>query len=164
MITYEQIIAIGTVAKPFGTQGQVLCRTVNELWQGGEFLILSLDNIPVPFRVTDYRYHGEDILFTLKDIDTEDKARSLCNHEAFMLRSDVSSVPEDEMLWTDFVGWQAVDTDQGSLGTVTAVDDTTENILAALDNGTLIPLHEDFIREIDDQSQVLTITLPFQVE
>lgn len=178
MITRDQVISIGTMAKPFGTKGQLICHLLDNRQQvvGDDcaFIILSLDNILVPFRVLDYDYRGEDIVFTFRDIDTEDKARMLCGNEAFILRSTISSDIEDEMLWTDFVGWQVKDIDQGFLGTITGIDDTTENILATLHHPTtdnrcsphqsLIPLHEDFILSIDDENRVLTINLPFQVE
>lgn len=180
MITRDQVILIGTFAKPFGTQGQLLCRTTTSFSvavlqrsgltaEGGLFIILSINNLLVPFRVVDFSYHGEDILFTLKDINTEAKARSLTGYEVYMLREDVSEDAQDEMLWTDFVGWQVVDTDQGTLGTITDIDDSTENILATL-NSTLstlnlmIPLHEDFILSMDEQKRILTITLPFIIE
>lgn len=173
MITKEQVISIGTLAKPFGTQGAILCRTTNNRWQGGDFIVLSIDNILVPFRVNDYHDHGQDLVFELKDIDTEAKARTLTGREAFMLRADITE-EEDEMLWTDFVGYTVIDTDQGELGTITDMDDSTENILATLSLNSklaqrastlnsMIPLHEDFIQSIDENQRVLTITLPYQL-
>ena len=162
MITQDQVILIGTLAKPFSTHGAMLCRTTNNRWQGGDFIVLSIDNILVPFRVKDYHDHGQDLVFELKDIDTEAKARPLIGHEAYMFRSDITE-EEDEMLWTDFVGYTVIDSDQGELGTITAIDDSTENILATLSLNSLIPLHEDFIQSIDEASQILTITLPYQL-
>lgn len=163
MITKEQVLSIGTLAKPFGTQGAILCRTTNNRWQGGDFIVLSIDNILVPFRVNDYHDHGQDLVFELKDIDTEAKARTLTGREAFMLRADITEEEEDEMLWTDFIGYTVIDTDQGELGTITDIDDSTENILATLSLNSMIPLHEDFIQSIDEDKRVLTITLPYQL-
>ncbi len=162
MITHDQVILIGTLAKPFGTHGAILCRTMNNRWQGGEFIVLSIDNILVPFRVNDYYDHGQDLVFELKDIDTEAKARALSGHEAFMFRLDMTEEEEDEMLWTDFIGYTVIDSDQGELGIITDIDDSTENILAILSD-ILIPLHEDFILSIDEENRILTITLPYQL-
>ena len=168
MITQDQVISIGTLAKPFGTQGAVLCRTTNNRWQGGEFIVLSMDNIFVPFTVINYHEHGQDIVFELKYIDSEAKARTLTGREVYMFRSDITEDEQDEMLWTDFVGYTVIDTDQGTLGTITDIDDSTENILATLNSklstlNYMIPLHEDFIQSIDEQNRVLTITLPYQL-
>ncbi len=136
--------------------------------------MLSMDNILVPFRVNDYHDHGQDLVFELKDIATEPQARTLTGREAFMLRADVVEDEEDEMLWTDFIGYTVIDTDQGELGTITDIDDSTENILATLSLNSklaqrastlnsMIPLHEDFIQSIDENQRVLTITLPYQL-
>ena len=78
-----------------------------------------------------------------------------------MLKADISS--EDELLptWQSLVGYQVLDTDQGMLGNVTMVDETTINTLITLEDDRLIPLHEDFIINIDPESKQLTICLPF---
>jgi 16S rRNA processing protein RimM len=78
-----------------------------------------------------------------------------------MLASDLSE--EDELLptWQSLTGYRVLDTDQGELGTIIHVDETTINTLITLDNDLLIPLHEDFIIEIDQANQLLTICLPF---
>jgi ribosomal 30S subunit maturation factor RimM len=54
-----------------------------------------------------------------------------------------------------------MDTDQGELGTVDQVDETTINTLITLSDGRLIPIHEDFIVDINAEDKLLTICLPF---
>jgi 16S rRNA processing protein RimM len=78
-----------------------------------------------------------------------------------MLASDLSE--EDEILptWQSLMGYEVVDTDQGTLGKVAEIDETTINTLITLDKGQLIPIHEDFIQDINPESKLLTICLPF---
>jgi ribosomal 30S subunit maturation factor RimM len=47
------------------------------------------------------------------------------------------------------------------LGTVDQVDETTINTLITLNDGRLIPIHEDFIIDINVNDKLLTICLPF---
>jgi ribosomal 30S subunit maturation factor RimM len=54
-----------------------------------------------------------------------------------------------------------MDTDQGELGTVDQVDETTINTLITFSDGRLIPIHEDFIIDINAEDKLLTICLPF---
>ena len=181
MITLEQVISIGTITRSFGKQGAILCRTTHDYWEQAQspWLILSLDHILVPFRVKDWFTKGADgIVFELQDIDTEEQALPLLQAQAYMLRSDLAQTNEDEVAWTDLVGYTVEDTDQGPLGTITAIDDSTENILATLSfsasglsgeaglsaQRSLIPLHEDFIVSIDDNTRTLTITLPYLLQ
>ena len=164
MITNEQVISIGRLTRTHGKRGELQCLMSNEYWDNAEanFLILKLDNILVPFRVLDWRGKGSDsLIFQLSHIHDEQEAQRLIGAEAFMLLSDMNQ--EDELLptWQSLIGYRVVDTDQGDLGIVEEVDETTINTLITLNDGRLIPIHEDFIIDINSEDKRLTICLPF---
>ena len=164
MITNEQVISIGRITRTHGKRGEIQCLTSNEYWDNAEatFLILSMDNILVPFRVLDWRGKGSySLIFQLDRITDEQSAQSLIGCQAYMLASDLSD--DDELLptWQSLVGYRVLDTDQGELGTIIHVDESTINTLITLDNDLLLPLHEDFIINIDQHNKLLTICLPF---
>ena len=164
MITNEQVISIGRLTRTHGKRGELQCLMSNEYWDNADatFLILKLDNILVPFRVLDWRGKGSDsLIFQLDNITDEQEAQRLIGTEAFMLLSDMNQ--EDEMMptWQSLVGYRVMDTDQGELGTVDQVDETTINTLITLSDGRLIPIHEDFIIDINAEDKLLTICLPF---
>lgn len=164
MITNQQVIAIGHITRTHGKRGEIQCITSNEYWDNAQatFLILSINNILVPFRVLNWRGKGSDsLIFQLDRINDELSAQPLIGCQAYMLASDLSE--EDELLptWQSLTGYRVLDTDQGELGTIIHVDETTINTLITLDNELLIPLHEDFIIDIDQANQLLTICLPF---
>ena len=164
MITNEEVIAIGKITRTHGKRGEVQCLMENEYWDNADatFLILSINNILVPFRVLDWRGKGSDsLIFQLDHITDELEAQQLIGHHAYMLKFDISE--EDEILptWQSLLGYQVIDTDQGNLGTITDVDETTINTLITLNNNQLIPLHEDFIIDIQQDQQQITICLPF---
>ena len=164
MITNEEVRAIGKITRTHGKRGEVQCLMENEYWDNADatFLILSINNILVPFRVLDWRGKGSDsLIFQLDHITDELEAQQLIGHHAYMLKSDISE--EDEILptWQSLLGYQVIDTDQGNLGTITDVDETTINTLITLNNNQLIPLHEDFIIDIQQDLQQITICLPF---
>ena len=164
MITNQQVIAIGHITRTHGKRGEIQCLTSNEYWDNAQatFLILSINNILVPFRVLNWRGKGSDsLIFQLDRINDELSAQPLIGCQAYMLASDLSE--EDELLptWQSLTGYRVLDTDQGELGTIIHVDETTINTLITLDNELLIPLHEDFIIDIDQANKLLTICLPF---
>ena len=43
------------------------------------------------------------------------------------------------------------------------IDESTINTLATLDDGRLVPLHEDFIIEIDEENRILRVHFPFAI-
>ena len=136
----------------------------NEYWDNADatFLILSIDNILVPFRVLDWRGKGSDsLIFQLDHITDEQAAQPLIGCPAYMLLTDMNEEDEVMPTWQSLLGYRVIDTDQGELGTITHVDETTINTLITLNNNQLIPLHEDFIIHIEPDKQLITICLPF---
>ena len=164
MISNEEVISIGKITRTHGKRGEVQCLMENEYWDNADatFLILSIDNILVPFRVLDWRGKGSDsLIFQLDRITDEQQAQQLIGHQAYMLKSDISEENEILPTWQSLKGYRVLDTDQGELGTITDVDETTINTLITLNNTQLIPLHEDFIIDIQQEKQQITICLPF---
>lgn len=164
MITESEVISIGTLRRPHGKQGEIQCQMLNEYWDDAEadFIILRINNILVPFRVTNWRGKGADtLIFQLSGIDSEEEASRLCGTEAYMLRRDMTEEEDTQLTWQQLVGYQVIDTDQGNLGEVMDVDESTINTLITLADERMIPIHEDFIVSIDESEKILTITLPF---
>ena len=164
MITNEQVISIGRLTRTHGKRGELQCLMSNDYWDNADatFIILKLDNILVPFRVLDWRGKGSDsLILQLDHINDEQAAQQLIGTEAFMLISDINQEDEIMPTWQSLVGFKVIDTDQGELGIVDIVDETTINTLITLSDGRLIPIHEDFIIDINAEDQLLTICLPF---
>jgi len=157
MIDLKDVIVIGSLVRTHGKAGELQCRTINEYWDESEaeFILLMLDHILVPFRVTDWRGKGLDLLFTLKGITTEEQAVQLIGSEVYMRRIDVKQENEYAILsWQDILGY----TIDGN--PIVAIDDSTANVLATLSDGRLIPLHEDLICDVDHEKRTITMNLP----
>lgn len=106
-----------------------------------EFIFVQRDGLFVPFRSSEIA--------------------SLMGEEIFVLKHEMET-DEEEMAWVDFEGWTLVD-DQTTIGKIVRVDDSTMNIFAELEDGRMLPLHEDFITEIDEEAHVLRVQLPFEL-
>lgn len=164
MITTAEVIPIGTITRTHGKQGQVQCMMKNEYWDNNHatFLILDIQHILTPFRVLDWHTKGNDyIIFQLAGINNEQQALPLIGAETFMLRSDIDEDTPNLPTWQSLINYRVLDLEQGELGYVTQVDDTTINTLLLLNNGHIIPIHEDFIVALETNSQTLTIRLPY---
>ncbi len=106
-----------------------------------EFVFVQRDNLYVPFRT--------------------ENISELIGEEGFVLRSDMQNEDEGLLTWQDLAGYTIEDKDAGVLGTIEYIDESTINTLATLNDGRLIPLHEDFITEIDEEKRILRVNLPF---
>ena len=163
MIQANELIRIGTMRRPHGKSGELQCQMDNAYWDeaDADFLILLLDGIFVPFRVEDWRGKGADsLIFRLKGVDTEVKALRLMNAEAYMLRRDLAEEAEEMMTWQDLTGYEVLNSEHVVQGKVAAVDETTINTLLELEDGRLLPVHEDLIIEIDEPQKRIILDLP----
>ncbi len=152
--------------RPHGHRGEIQCTMLNDYWDQAdpEFLFLQLDQLYVPFRVLDWRGKGADtLIFTLGGIESEPEAARLVGAPAYMRRADLAAEAEEQIAWSDLVGYRVIDQESGTLGTVAEVDEQTINTLLTLDDGRMIPIHEDFILSIDTQAHELHVNLPFQL-
>jgi ribosomal 30S subunit maturation factor RimM len=109
------------------------------------FVFVRRDGLFVPFR-------SEDI-------------SELMGEEGFVLRSDIQEEEDGLMTWQDLVGYiivdQQADGEWKKVGVIAEVDESTINTLATLEDGRMVPLHEDFILEIDEDAHELRVNLPF---
>ena len=110
-----------------------------------DFVFVLRDGLLVPFR-------SENI-------------SELIGEEGFVLRRDVQDEEDGLLTWQDLVGYAIEDEgangEWARVGVIASIDESTINTLATLEDGRLLPLHEDFIIEIDEQARVLRVHLPF---
>ena len=104
------------------------------------FLFVKRDGLFVPFR--------------------SEQIADLVGEEGYVLRSDVQTEEDGDLTWQDLVGY-TIEDDGKVVGKIAQVDESTINTLAILEDERMIPLHEDFIVEIDEDAQVLRVQLPF---
>jgi len=104
------------------------------------FIFVKRDGLFVPFR--------------------SERVPELIGEEAFVLRRDVQEEDDGLMTWQDLVGY-TIEDEGMTVGVIETIDESTMNTLATLTDGRMVPLHEDFIIEIDEQARVLRVHFPF---
>ena len=112
-----------------------------------EFVFVQRDGLFVPFR-------SEEIA-------------SLMGEEIWIQRSDIEEIEDGVFLWQDLVGYTVLDERENGewtkVGVIANVDESTINTLATLEDGRMMPLHEDFITDIDMEAHELHVRLPFEL-
>lgn len=134
MITQNDLISIGVIRR---THYKDL----------PPFVFVQRDGLFVPFR--------------------SERISELIGEEGFLLRSDVQEEGDGTLTWKDLVGYEVRDertkNERVKVGVIAEVDESTINTVATLEDGRMIPLHEDFITEIDEAARVLYVRLPFEI-
>ena len=166
MIKREDVFRIGVLTKPHGVKGELSMQFTDDVFDrvDADYLVLDIDGIMVPFFIEEYRFKNDStLLITFEDIDTAEKAALYAGVEVYFPHSLVDDVAPEEMSLSYFVGFEAFDTAKRRLGKVSAIDDSTANVLFVIDTDgdeLLIPAHDDLIADIDMKGRRLTFSLP----
>lgn len=140
MIREDEIVHIGTM-------GRNSWRKILSELGDAEWLILKIDNIPVPWRAEEWN---------------QEKAVQYAGCEAYMLRREQEDAEDDDeyMTWDELLGYLVINQGEGELGRIERVDEQTINTLLYLDSGRIVPAHEDLILSLDMEEKQLIMNLP----
>lgn len=167
MINFEEVYKIGRLGKPHGVKGELQFCFDDDVFDrvDSDYLIVELDGILVPFFFEQYRFKNDNVaLVKFEGIDSEEQARALTNANVFFERQK-SDASEEELTWAQIVGFSVYESSEMKrLGVLSAVDDSTENILFEVltsDGHTyLLPCNENLIDEINPRERSIVMTLP----
>ena len=164
MIKQDDVYKIGRIGKPHGIKGELTMMVEDDVFDRveGEYLILLIDGILVPFFIEDYRFRSEQsALVKFCDIDTQERASELTGCDVFFPRSLSDSDDTDTLTWQEAIGYQVADDNSGkTLGSISYIDTSTANTLIELDNGMLIPAAYEIIKDINTEQRLITMSLP----
>ena len=163
MIRQEDVFKIGRLGKTHGVKGEVSFMFDDDVFDrvDADYLVLDIDGILVPFFIEEYRFRSDSTaLMKFDGIDTQERARELTGCDVYFpreLADDEDEAPSLAML----VGFDILEANKGKkIGTITAIDDSTTNLLFELEDGRLIPANDDLVTAIDQQQRTITMHLP----
>ena len=154
------MLAVAKIVKSFGTDGGLLLSSNVDLetLDFKEPVFITFDGLQVPFFILDCTPKGGKTVVHLNDVHSLEDAEEIVGRTIY---ADVE-LEEDEEI--DFTGWGIVDRGR-RIGTCTRLEDIPGNpclevCLEPDGSSVLIPLHEDFIVKIDEDSRTLSLILP----
>ncbi|MDD2285505.1 MAG: ribosome maturation factor RimM [Paludibacter sp.] len=166
MIKKNQLFPIGQINKPHGIQGEMLFGFTTDIFEVEElpFFIFELDGIFVPFVVAECRLKSASTGILLLDgVNSDEDARPFSGLQIYILKEKLDLLPEVEVDLDYLVGFQLKDIEKGLIGVVSEIDRTTENTLFVIqqeEDELLIPVSEEYIREIDHDNNIILVELP----
>lgn len=170
MIREDDLRQIGKFHRTHALKGElnVALDIPSDYAQEGNPLIVDIDGIYVPFYAESIRPKGQDsYLVKLEDVDSESVASQMVNKIIYGRKDILEDYIDEEDGWDSlevFVGYHVIDSRLGDIGEVTGFDESTVNELLIVKykagKEIMIPFAEAFIKEIDDENNVIITTLP----
>ncbi|MBW6501818.1 MAG: ribosome maturation factor RimM [Bacteroidales bacterium] len=165
-MTYKKHILIGRIRKVHGFQGAVTVKTersfTGDIPEEG-WVFIEIEGKPVPFYVTGTDYAGADLVRLWFDgYDTAEKVGRFTGCNVFL----ISGKTEGEIIngIEDLKGIEVLTVQKQSIGVIKEVimnpGQVLLSILSSDNKEILIPLHEDFIVQLDPDKKVLVMDLP----
>lgn len=166
MIKKSEVFPVGQITKTHGIKGEMAFSTTNSILDEVDvpFIVLEPEGILVPFYIENIRFKTDSTgLLLLEGISSEEKARHFVGQNIYLPNEFMSEIEEDDVHVEYFIGFEVIDETEGKIGTITEIDDKTENILFVVsgeNDNFLIPAVEEYITEIDDDNKILRMDLP----
>ena len=163
MLKKEDFVYYGKFLKPHGTKGEIGLQSDGfTLGDDCDFVACDIDGILVPFFFETIRSKSNDIsIVKVERMESAEDVRFLTNRDTYIPRQWVEE--SEELTWSYFKGFKAIDTELGELGEIVDVDDSTMNTLFVVEgenDETLIPAQEEFIVNIDHENKEIIFELP----
>lgn len=166
MIYKNEIFPIGKVTKPHGINGEMSFTFTTNVFdtEDAPYFIFEMDGIFVPFFIESYRFKTDSTaLLKLDGINSEEDARQFNGLTIYLPIALQEKMSEEDITMEYFVGFTIEDKNAGVLGEISAIDETTENVLFIIEQESdelLIPANDDFILEINHEKRVITTEIP----
>lgn len=168
MIRENEVLRIGKLIKPHGIKGEIAFAFENDIFDRVDcpYLILSINNIFVPFFVKSYRFKGEDTaLILFEGVESEQDVKRFSHLSVYFPRKYFDDNEEVDLTLNYFIDFKVIDKDLGEIGIITDIDESTINTLFLLNrigggDEIIIPASDDFITEIDSDKKILYVNLP----
>lgn len=172
----DTLIPVARVLKSYGTNGEVMISFPADmseyLSKNDEPVFLFYDGLPVPFFIESFTARGpRKAVVSLTGIRTLEAAEETVGQDMFLdpaihpeLREEDVLLPggeEYDITLDDLIGFTVLNsTATIPVGRIASVSDYSGNICFELENGTLLPYHDDLLADINPENRTITLQLP----
>ena len=167
MIRRTEVFPIGHFYKTHGISGELAFSFTTDIFDrtDSSYWVLEMDGVFVPFYVVSCRFHSDSSAFVrLEGIVTEQQAKEMIGKVVYYPAIYAEKEDEnDDNSIDSLIGFKVIDKNEGDLGEITGIEDSTMNVLLVVSDGSnelLIPAAGDYIIKMDMKKRILHVDLP----
>jgi len=163
----EDCFYVGTIVGKYSFKGELLVKTDSDHPEGYtqlESIFVDLATGLVPFFIKKCQLHKSELLrIQFEDVPDEKTADTLLKKEVYLPLSLLPPLDGKKFYYHEVIGFTIQENNQ-KLGTIIAIQDQGVQALFEIETkkGTtaLIPIHNDFILEVDRSNHCIKVNLP----
>ncbi len=165
----SELLRIARVLKSNGTEGEILVgfrETNPEDLNLKEPVFITFDGLPVPFFIESFSKKGRNrALVRLTGVKNLEDADELTGQDISVKASSIlrDEDADDSLTVEDLIGWTLLDADKIKVGEISDYEDIPGNTclyVETKDGQVMIPLHEDLILSVDEDSKAISVDVP----
>ncbi|WP_034919711.1 ribosome maturation factor RimM [Gillisia sp. CAL575] len=163
----EECFYLGKIVSKFSFKGEVLIKLDTdepEEYTGMESVFVEYNENLVPFFIERSGLHRSTLLrVKFEDVDTEEDAEDIMKCAVYLPLNQLPELDGDKFYFHEIIGFTVEDVNYGTVGKITAINDSTSQSLFEIDkNGkqVLIPLNDEFIEKLDKKNKIIFVKTP----
>ena len=163
----EDTFFVGTIVSKFSFKGEVLVKTDGDdlsLLENRESVFVELGKDLIPFFIEKCSYHKSNLLrIKFEEVDSERDAEALLRHHLFLPLSLLPKLTGNKFYYHEVIGFEVFDVHYGRVGVITHINDSSSQPIfeiAHQGQQILIPLHDDFLKEVNRKDKKITVQTP----
>ena len=165
----SELLRVARVLKSNGTEGEILIgfREISpEDLNQTEPVFITFDGLPVPFFIESFSRKGSNrALARLTGVKNLQDAEELVGKDIFAKPDGINEYEsaDDGLTVEDLIGWTLKNADGNAVGEITDYEDIPGNTclyVETKDGQVMVPLHEDLILSVDEDSESISVSIP----
>lgn len=170
MILFKDLVEVGIIKSTQGNQGELKLSFFYGVqipnWAAVKALFLGIETNPVPFfiKTIDTDHFPEKVYVTLEEIKNQTEAYSFKETKVYLPSDQIHLTnyekEDDKHQW---IGYRIINLENKIDATVEELlDMPTHEVIQFTLNGkeVLLPVTEETLTEVDDEKQILRVTIP----
>lgn len=163
----EECFYLGKIVSKFSFKGEVLIKLDTdepETYLEMESVFVDYGNNLVPFFIERSSLHKSNLLrVKFEEVDSEEDADDMMKCDLYLPLDQLPELDDDQFYFHEIVGYTVEDINYGNVGTLTAVNDNTSQVLFEIDKDgkeVLIPMNDEFLEKVDKKAKVIYVKTP----
>ncbi len=164
----EDCFYLGIIARKHSYKGEVVIVIDSdepELYANIDAVFIDINNKLIPFFVEKILLQkGNQLRIKFEDIDNEEEAGNLLKMATYLPLTLLPKLEGDKFYFHEVIGFKIKDIKYGIIGEIISINDNTAQALFIIktdDNkDVLIPLIDEFIKDVDRGNKLITVETP----
>ena len=158
---------LGRVTKKYSFKGEVIIKLDTdepEIYQNLDAVFLEIGKDLLPFFIEKSSFQrGSELRVRFEDVKTEQDADAILKKEVYLPLEFLPKLTGNKFYFHEVIGFSLVDVNQGKIGTIESINDSTAQALFIVSDGekqVLVPMVDDFMKKVDRKNREVVVETP----